>query len=135
MINKLPKLKLTGESMNKEQFFGKLFQLRNQIHLFHLSVKGAGAYAAHVATNGFYDELLDLTDAFIESYQGKYGIVSISIPAAKSEEAIPTIKAFARLVDGGVVYKMFEADTWLQNQLDEMSALAYQTLYKLENLK
>lgn len=133
-MNKLPKLRNT-ESMSKEQFFGKLFQLRNQIHLFHLSVKGPGAYAAHVATNGFYDEILDLTDGFIESYQGKYGLVSINIPSASSEDALSTIKAFARLVDGGSVYKMFEGDTWLQNQLDEMSALAYQTIYKLENLK
>ena len=38
------------------------------------------------------------------------------------------------VADDGAVYKMFK-ETWIQNQLDEISTLTYQTLYKLKNLK
>ena len=43
------------ESMTPNEFFGKLFQIRNQIHLTHLKVTGVGSYASHKALNEFYD--------------------------------------------------------------------------------
>lgn len=124
----LPKL---TKSNKPEDFFGKLFQLRDQIHLAHLSTK---SYAQHVALGAYYDEILDLTDSLIESYQGKYGIVNISIPSATKVEPITTLKAIAILTDSGSVYNQFK-ETWIQNQLDEISQLTYQTIYKLVNLK
>jgi len=128
----IPSLK--SSIMNPEQFFGKLFQIRDQIHLRHLRVSGIGSYATHKALNEFYDEILDLTDSLIESYQGKYGIVNITIKESKDIDAISLLKELVSLTDGGSAYKMFK-ETWLQNQLDEISALTYQTLYKLQNLK
>lgn len=117
-----------------KDFFGKLFQIRDQIHLIHLSIKGPGAYAAHVALGSYYDGLLDLLDSLIESYQGKYGIIDISIPSATKTEPIQLLKSLVKLIDGGVLYNTFK-ETWIQNQLDEITTLTYQTIYKLENLK
>lgn len=120
------------------EFFGKLFQIRDQIHLKHLKPSNPGqlgSYAEHKALNDFYDEILDLTDSLIESYQGKYGLINIIIPSSNSTIiAVDLISELAKLTDGGKAYTWFK-DTWIQNQLDEISALCYQTLYKLKNLK
>jgi len=118
------------KSLSKEEFFGKLFAIRDAIHLAHLSTK---SYAQHVALGSFYDSLLEFTDGLIESYQGKYGIVKISITPINGE-ALPLIKDLASLTDGGLAYSAF-TETWIQNELDSISMLAYQTIYKLENLK
>lgn len=120
------------------EFFGKLFQIRDQIHLKHLRPTNPGqlgSYAQHKALNEFYDGILDLTDGLIESYQGKYGLINIVIPSSTSSaEPIDLITELYNLTDGGKAYKMFK-DTWIQNQLDEISMLGYQTIYKLKNLK
>ena len=116
------------------EFFGKLFQIRDQMHINHLRASGMGSYAAHMAIGGFYDGLLDLVDTLIESYQGKYGILDISIPASTKTEPITTLKELVKLTDGGMAWTVI-TDTWTRNQLDEISTLAYQTIYKLENLK
>lgn len=121
----------TQKGMNAPEFFGKLFQLRDQIHLTHLATK---SYAQHIALGDFYDSILDLTDSIVEQYQGKYGIQSISIPASSKVDPIPTLKEFAKMVDDGAVYMKFK-ETFIQNKIDELSSLTYQTIYKLENLK
>jgi hypothetical protein len=123
-----------SKSLSKEEFFGRLFEIRNQMHLKHLKVSGTGSYATHAALNEFYDSLLGLTDNLIESYQGKYGLVTITVKASSEAEPISTIESLAKLVDGGSVYSLFK-ETWMQNQLDEISTLCYKTLYKLKNLK
>tara|TARA_R110000868_G_scaffold63178_6_gene190427 strand:- start:6784 stop:7164 length:381 start_codon:yes stop_codon:yes gene_type:complete len=112
-------------------FFGKLFQIRDQIHLSHLATK---SFAQHVALGEFYSNILELTDSLIESYQGKYGIINITIQSSTKVDPIVALKELAKLTDGGKAYIEFK-ETWIQNQLDEISALTYQTLYKLENLK
>ena len=126
----IPKLTLS-KSMSKEEFFGKLFQIRDRIHLAHLSSK---SYAQHIALGDFYDGILSLTDSIVEGYQGKYGIVKISIPQSVTSDPVQLIKSSAQMTDMGLVYSTFQ-ETWIQNQLDEISALCYRTIYKLENLK
>ena len=55
------------------------------------------------------------------------GIVSLGEVSTGSQ-------LYYQITDGGSAYSMFK-ETWLQNQIDEISTLAYQTIYKLENLK
>ena len=62
------------------RFIGRLFELRDAAHIEHLKTR---SFAAHSALNGFYDEILDLADGFVESYQGKYGIVNIEVKYVK----------------------------------------------------
>jgi len=124
--------------MGPSEFFGKLFQIRDQIHLRHLKPSlpgGTGSYAEHKALNEFYDEILELTDSLIESYQGKYGLVNITIQSSNGNiDPILVITNLCKLTDGGSIYTLLK-DTWLQNQCDEISQIGYQTLYKLKNLK
>lgn len=128
----VPKIKLN--TMKPGDFFGKLFQLRDEIHLNHLRVTGPGSFAAHSALNEFYTDVLELIDGLIESYQGKYGIIDITIPSSKSGDSIKCLEELVKLTDGGSAYSMF-TETWIQNQIDEISTLGYQTLYRLKNLK
>ena len=125
-----PKLTLS-KSISKEEFFGKLLQVRDQIHLAHMSSK---SYAQHNALGDFYEGVLGLADSIIEGYQGKYGIINIQIPASANTDALQVIKTLVNLTDNGLVYSSFQ-ETWIQNQLDEISALSYRAIYKLENLK
>jgi len=53
-------------------FIGTLMQSRNQAHIYHLQTN---SFAAHKALQEYYEEIVDLVDGLVESYQGKYGIL------------------------------------------------------------
>ena len=120
------------------QFMSTLMSARTQAHVFHLGTKGPGSFAAHTALNGFYDGFLDIVDGFVESYQGKYGIVSgwgnLGLQDFQSIEQViayfTTLVAFIEKVRT-VAFQ----DSYLQNQIDEMIELIYSLLYKLTNLQ
>lgn len=108
----------------------RLFETRDQIHYWHLQTT---SYAEHKALNSFYDELLELTDSFLETYQGEYGRVKgkISINLLDyitPEGTIEFLKSFQSYLEQGA--RKIE-DTDLNNQLDEMLSLTKQTLYLL----
>ena len=111
------------------KFIGRLFELRDAAHVEHLKTR---SFAAHSALNTFYDELLDLADGFVESYQGKYGIIKIDIKSTQPDNFLTFLEEFAKYVESSRdVFK----DEWLRNQVDEISSLTYSTIYKLTYLK
>lgn len=110
-------------------FISTLFQSRDKAHLAHLKSKN---YAEHIALGSYYEGILDLTDTFVESYQGLVGVIDISIPESKNNEGMLVhLKGLCELCD--TVKTQFP--DWLSNQIQEMQKLIYQTIYKLENLK
>ena len=120
------------------QFVSTLMSARTQAHVFHLGTKGLGSFAAHSALNEFYDTFLGAVDGFVESYQGKYGIVSgwgnIGLQDFQSTEQV--ISYFTILVAFiEKVRTIAFQDSYLQNQIDEMIQLIYSLLYKLTNLQ
>ena len=132
---------IQGQEENKEtgnisKFFSKLFEAREMAHIYHLQVKGDdGSYAAHMALGSFYDSLLGLIDSVIEVYQGQYGIVEeydvIDTKDTKTKEKVEYFEELASFVKSE--RKCISAeDTHLQNIIDEIIALIYQTLYKLK---
>lgn len=124
MTPKIPVLK----SQTKEDIFGKLFQVRDSIHLAHLASK---SYSEHVALGGFYDELLDLLDGLIESVQGKYGLLTITIPASKTCNCIEELTNLCKTLESQTAM----TEPWILNQIDTIIELGYSTIYKLKNLK
>ena len=111
------------------KFIGRLFELRDAAHVEHLKTR---SFSAHSALNGFYDDILGLADGFVESYQGKYGIIKIEIKSAQPDNFLTFLEDFAKYVESSrEVFK----DEWLRNQVDEISSLAYSTIYKLTYLK
>lgn len=111
----------------------KLFESRQVAHNVHLQTK---SYALHKALNSYYDDVLGLTDSFIETYQGQYGIVT----GYEKIEVTPLSedKIEGYLKDCAEIFTMARdgmKDSHLQNIMDEIIALVYKTLYKVRFLK
>ena len=112
----------------------RLLDSQRQVHIFHLQTK---SFAEHKALQDYYDAIGDLVDGIVESYQGKYGILTgwKSVGTSEyqsSEQVITYLKAL-----GDEVSKVYTVvkDTYIQNQFDEVTALINSTLYKLRFLK
>lgn len=117
--------------MEASKFIGRLFHARDTAHLYHLSVE---SYAAHKASQKFYENLLDFTDTLIESHQGKYGLLSLAIQASYTEVSkdFPTyLKALLTYIETECPF----VDSDELNIIDEIKTLIKQTLYKLTYLK
>lgn len=120
--------------MEVSKFIGRLFHARDTAHLYHLSVRGPGAYAAHKAAQGFYEGLLEHVDTLVESYQGKNQLLSISIEASYTEvsrDLIPYLKALLTYIETECPF----TDSDELNIIDEIKTLTKQTLYKLIHLQ
>lgn len=112
-----------------------LLASRTQAHIFHWQTEGGDSFAQHKALNDYYDEIVDLVDDFVETYQGKYGILrGYESPAKFREDQNPLIyfKGLVQYVE--TVRTSIEQGSYLQNQIDEIVALIEKTLYKLEYL-
>ena len=117
------------------KYIGTLLTSRTQAHILHLQTR---SYAKHKALNKYYDEVVDLIDGIVESYQGAYGIIE------NYENVIPTFQ----LTDEAQILQYFELldktlydlreqlpqDSYLQNQFDTVCELLYATIYKLKYL-
>ena len=112
---------------------------RDQAHIFHWQTTGEGSFAAHLALNAYYDAIPDLTDTLVESYQGKYGIITGYTSADEFNEydrttAVKYFKGLAMFVER-IYAKLPQEDTYILNQIDNVKELIYSTIYKLENLQ
>lgn len=124
-------LKEYKNSKDIKSLIKKLFESRQVAHNIHLQTK---SYSQHKALNGFYDDILDLTDKLIETYQGQYGIVT----GYENIEVTPVSDVENYLEDCAKIFVLAREgfkDSHLQNIMDEIIGLTYQTLYKLKNLK
>lgn len=129
MIPKIPKY---NKTVSPESFFAKIFNMRDVVHLTHLKQLSKNGWE-HKALNEFYDEILDLIDDIVESYQGVYGIIDITIPEAKASTDILYF-----LTD---MYNCVESDryifkeSWIQSEIDLISKALAKTIYKLKHVK
>jgi hypothetical protein len=115
-----------------EQVFGELQYYVSCVKLAHLGIqKRVGSYATHIALGDLYDELADLSDTLIESYQGKYGVLQIEQRGCITEQNVTNkLKAFAQFLEEQ--FHTYCEDTWVLNQIDEITRALYHTIYKLE---
>ena len=118
------------------QLVSLLFASRTQAHTFHLQTT---SFAVHKTLNEYYDGIIELVDELIESYQGKHGLVTGYTSSAVIEDYASVEQVteyFTNLAD--VVEqsrKEIPQDDYLLNQIDEITALVYSTVYKLKFLK
>jgi hypothetical protein len=117
------------------QFVSTLLASRTQAHIFHLQTP---SFAAHKALNDYYDEIVGITDGLVESYQGKYGIITgygnIALQEYQSCEAIIIFfETLCMYVEKS--RQLICQDSYIQNQIDEIVALIKSTIYKLRFLK
>lgn len=117
------------------KFISTMLASRTQAHIFHWQVQDASSFAQHKALNDYYDEIIDLTDALVESIQGRYGIITGYVsPSTFKENSNPLIyfKALRQYVETNRAN--MPQDSYIQNQVDEIVSLIESTIYKLENL-
>lgn len=119
--------------MSAGELVGRCFHARTVAHILHLKTR---SYATHKALNEFYDEIVPLADSFAEVYQGEYGLIT-SYPSkfSMADEPVPMLEELADWVQKHRHSICDEADTHLQNIIDEIVALIRSTLYKLRFLK
>lgn len=103
-------------------------------HILHLQSR---SYSQHMALGAYYDGIGDLVDAFVEAFQGKYGLLTkYPTSAGLMPNVEPTVYltylsdevATLRRADG------FPQDSELQNEVDNIANLINSTLYKLKFL-
>ena len=106
---------------------------QKQAHIFHLGTK---SFAEHMALNGYYVEIDELVDGLIESYQGKYGLLtdykSYKVQSYKNKNQV--LKYFTGLLNTIEEKRNCCDDTYIQNQIDTVQELMYSTMYKLKFL-
>lgn len=113
-------------------FIGTLMQSRNQVHIYHLQTD---SYAAHKALQGYYEGIVDLIDGLVESYQGRYGILTGYKMAGNIKEDnnyAMYFDALCKFVE--TIRTQLPQDSYIQNQVDEVVALIESTKYKLKFL-
>ena len=118
------------------QLISTLLASRTQAHIFHWQVQGVGSDAAHRALGAYYDEIVDLVDSIVESFQGKYGIQKgYNSPATFKEDSqfINYFEALAMYVE--TIRTKIPQDSYIQNEVDTVVKLIQTTKYKLINLK
>lgn len=102
-------------------------------HIHHL---GTDSYAQHVALGEFYDGLDDLSDKFIEAYQGKYSKIIFEEKALfLGENGLELVLYIGKEIANYRQMPGFPQDSELQNIVDELADLVASTLYKLRFLK
>ena len=108
-----------------------LLHAATSAHVLHLQAR---SYSQHEALGGFYSDLPGLVDSVIESYQGRYGIISAypggyAVPMGEPLEFLSTVSDYVMESRGAVA-----ADSEIQNAIDEIQALLNSTIYKLRFL-
>lgn len=107
---------------------------QTQAHIFHLQTK---SFSQHKALQDYYEEIDDLLDQFIESYQGEFGIIedykSFEVESYVNDEKV--IAYFGMLLNMVKEGRENIESTHLQNIFDEIITLITQTIYKLKFLK
>jgi DNA-binding ferritin-like protein len=112
-------------------FLATMLHSATNTHFFHWSTD---SYAKHKALAKYYDSIIDLTDAFAESYMGKYGKFT-SFPSVYHQPKDPirymeSLQSFVK-----EARQDLPQDSELQNIIDEIAGLINSTAYKLKFLK
>ena len=126
------------ESPNSNEDFCEmacqLLHSQTQVHIFHLGTK---SYSEHKALQKFYESVGGLTDGLIESFQGKYGILtnykSFKNQSYKNKNQV--LKYFTSLLNMIEENRDSVDDSYIQNQIDTIQELINSTVYKLKFLK
>ena len=105
-----------------------LFKARNDAHITHLMNKDR-TMATHKALEAFYEEVVDLTDGFIETSLVWYPVDDICVEESCCIKN-PT-QYFRDLYTQIDKLRSKYKETFLQNQIDEMQTLISQTIYRL----
>ena len=128
---KLTEQKKQGGKDDFTQMVSEILTSRNQAHIFHLQTK---SFAEHKALNDYYDEIVDLVDAYVEAYQGAYEQIK-SFPSAfhQPKDIVKYLQSLQKFVKEA--RNDLPEDEQLCNLVDAIADLIDSTTYKLRFLK
>lgn len=99
-------------------------------HLMHFKTR---SYSQHKALRQYYDQIPDLVDGLVESYQGLFGIVDDYPNVYHSpKDPVKYFESLQRFVKDA--RQDLPQDSELQNVIDEIADLINSTTYKLKFL-
>ncbi len=114
-----------------------LLHSRNQAHVFHLRVSPKGL-APHLALQSYYEGIVPLIDELAEGYQGMMDLIEFkSVKGIDNDASIDNIISYFDTLLKFIQNerKSEEASaSWIQNEIDNIEKLIYQTMYKLKHL-
>ena len=127
----------TTETADVVDMIATLLHSRSQAHIFHWQTKSQSSFAEHMALGTYYDEIVELIDGIVESYQGKHDLITgyktVKMVDYKSTEQL--ISYFKELDDNIEKNRKAVKESYIQNQIDTIQELIFSTLYKLRFLK
>lgn len=114
------------------QLASTLFHSITQAHILHLEAVNQ-SYPLHIGLENYYDGLPDLLDSTVEKWQGKYGIIKsyTTKPVSCCIDAVQHISSVASEVE---MLRSKFTDGYIQQEIDNILAHIYQTLYRIKNL-
>lgn len=117
-----------------EHFVSLLFLARDVAHREHLRTR---SFAAHMALNDFYHEIIEQADGLVEAYQGSYQLLKdLEIIGSKNVDNIETfLKNQVTWIDANRYKVCDKNDTPIQNLIDGIMETYFTVLYKLRFLK
>lgn len=128
-----PKRSYVSRSSMVAKFVSTLFNSREQAHILHLQTN---SYSVHKALGKYYQSIVDLVDKYVETYQGKYGIIKGYSPVSKFLEgnnmAISYFKDLEKKISGMKVKLPKDLD--LENAYADILQLIHSTNYLLNYL-
>lgn len=115
----------------QEELLCEMLEAAAQAKVFHWQTS---SFAEHGAMGTFYDEFSDLSDKFIEAYQGCYGRImlgcDLEVKPYTMDAPVAFLESLKSYISGGA-RMLVMGNTALSNILDEINGLVEQTLYRL----
>ena len=115
-------------------FVMHLLHSATNAHIQHWTTR---SFAAHEALGFFYEKMPVLLDDFVETFQGKYGLLHDFVADYKlpADNPVDYLQSLSDEVATLRREKRFPQDSELQNEVDNIANLINSTLYKLRFLK
>jgi hypothetical protein len=99
-------------------------------HLMHFKTK---SFSQHMALGAYYDEIVDLVDGYVETYQGIYGLIEDYPNVYHSpKDPVKYFESLQRFVKDA--RQDLPSDSQLENLVDGIADLIDSTTYKLKFL-
>jgi hypothetical protein len=113
------------------EFLSTLNSAKQQTIFWHNQTTN---YSEHKTLNGFYDEILERLDGLVESVAGIYGRpqgYSVVEPTdwTSTDDTIAYFQNLYKYVE--TERRNIYEESWIQNQIDNISELIAQTIYLL----
>jgi hypothetical protein len=113
------------------EFISVLDSAKQQSVFWHNQTE---SYSEHRTLNGFYDRILGLLDGLVESTAGIYGRpmgyeAHDFVNWTSTDDTITYFRNLYTYVE--TERKVLYSESWIQNQIDEISAQIAQTIYLL----